>query len=582
VRRSGSLALLLLALPVASQEEGDAGEALEFTNAAGTLRVRLRERVLGYADPSMNEESAVLSQDGRSLAYMVTSGNGLAVVRNGEQGESFEAIPFQTIVFSPDGSRLAYAAYRESKQHVVLDGKLFPYEAVTEHGILFSPDSRRTAWVVEEGGKQMVVLDGERQAAFDGIDTQGVVFSPDSAHVAYIATRGDQQCVVRDDVEGPLLDSIVAFRFSPDGEHLTYVARAEEKLLLFLDGEPICEAEGMGREVVFPNHGGRYAVAVRAGDAWNVLIDGKSVGPYKNVFGLSFSPDGKRFAYIAGRGEGMILVLDGIERTDFDAYGSLAFAPVGDRLAFTARRGAEHVAVIDGDVGPAFDAIDEGGVRFSADGRHTFYSGRRDERTIVVLDGKESEPFARFGTLEPRFVAGGRLLYSVRSKDGEAVVVDLVAGQGFDELHGPVFSQGGERYAYAGRRGSRWFVVDDGIELTSYPFVMEAPVLSADGKRMAYRARTKASFVVVDGVAGPKYDQVRAGTVAFSPGGEHVAYAAATGEHRYLVIDDVVIENGYEGFPTKSAPHFTDETHLTFRAGKGGRFVLIEMELERP
>jgi hypothetical protein len=576
------LTLLTLALAGLRGQEVAGGTALEFANAAGTLRVRLREQTLGFEDPSMNEESAVLSPDGRSLAYMITTGNGLAVVHNGEQGESFEAIPFKSIVFSPDGSRLAYAAYREGKQHIVLDGKLFPYQAVTEHGILFSPDGRHAAWVVQEEEKQMVVLDGERQAAYDGIDKQGVVFSHDSQHVAYVATQGEQQFALRDGREGPLLDSVVGLRFTPDGKHLVYVARASGKLLLFIDDAPICEADAMGRGLVFPNHGGRYAAAIRSGDEWKVLIDGSFVGPYKNVFGLSFSPDGAHLAYVAGRGEGMFLVLDGEERRDFDAYGSLSFAPVGDRMAFTARRGALHVAVIDGKVGPAFDALAEGGVHFSADGRHTWYSGTRDDQTIVVLDGKESTPFTRFGSITPRFGGHGRLVYSMRARGFEILVVDLIDGGEFDELHEPAFSRDGSRFAYAGRRGSRWFVVDNGIEVASYPYVLESPVVSDDGKRMAYRARTNMSFVVVDGTPGPKYDQVRAGSVAFSPAGTHIAYAAATAERRYLVVDDVVIENGYKGFLAKSPVHFSDEDHASFRASKNGRLVLIELEIVRP
>jgi hypothetical protein len=125
-------------------------------------------------------------------------------------------------------------------------------------------------------------------------------------------------------------------------------------------------------------------------------------------------------------------------------------------------------------------------------------------------------------------------------------------------------------------------VIDGTKEVATYPFVLESPVLSADGARMAYRARAEKSFLVVDGVAGPKYDQVRAGSVVFSPGGEHVAYAAATAEHRYVVIDDVVIENGYEGLPTQVAPRFSDESHATYRVGKNGRFVLLEIEIEHP
>ncbi len=575
---------LLLALssraPLQEDPSAKEPEAVFFDAPSGNLRVALRERIIGYLDPSMAENSLVHGPDGKSMAYMVSTGSGLAIVHNGKEGESFEAIPPSSLAFSPDGSRLAYAGIRDSKQYVILDSKLNPSGTVTQHGVVFSPDSRRVAWVIEEDSKQIVVLDGIRQTPYDGIDPKGLSFSENSEHYAFIATSDGKQCLVLDGAEGPFFDSIAGFWFSPNGEHLAYVGRSAGKILVLFDGEPICEADGMGRGVVFPNHGDRYAVAARVGDEWQVIVDGKSVGGYKNVFGLSFSPDGGHFAYGAGRGEGMILVVDGEEKKDYDAYESLAFAPLGERLAYTARCGSRRVAVIDGEEGPEFDAIAEPGVRFSADGAHFFYIGTRDEQLVVVLDGKEGAPLAKFGGQEPAFVAGGHLLYSTQAQGLEAVVVDLVSGPSFKEVHKPALSADGSRFGYAGKRGNEWVVMVNGEKAATYPFVPESPVFSSDGKRIAYRAvRDRRSFVVVDGVEGPKYDLVRAGTIAFSPQGRHVAYACATGEHRYLVIDDLVIENGYEGFLERVPFHFADETHASIRCGKSGRLVLVELEL---
>ncbi len=577
-----AFALLLASTSRPQEEEPSAKEPepVFFDAPSGVLRVALRERTIGYLDPSMAEDSVVHGPGGKSMAYMVSTGSGLAIVHNGKEGESFEALPPSSVAFSPDGSRLAYAGYRDSKQYIVLDGKLNPCGAVTQHGVVFSPDSRRVAWVVEEDSKQIVVIDSIPQTPYDGIDPKGLSFSSNSQHYAFIATSDGKQCLVLDGVEGPFFDSIAGFWFSPDGEHLAYVGRSGGKLLVFFDGEPICEADGMGRGVVFPNHGNRYAVAARVGEEWQVIVDGKSVGGYKNVFALSFSPDGAHFAYGAGRGEGMLLVVDGEEKKDYDAYESLAFAPLGERLAYTARRGSRHVAVVDGKEGPEFDAIGEPGVRFSADGAHFFYVGTRNEQLVVVLDGKEGVPLAKFGGQEPAFDAGGHLVYTTRAQGQEVVVVDLVPGPSFQEVHPPVFSADGSRFGYAGKRGNEWFVMLDGEKAASYPFVPESPVFSSDGKRVAYRAvRNRRSFVVVDGVEGPKYDLIRAGTIAFSPEGRHVAYACATGEHRYLVIDDLVIENGYEGFLEKVPFHFADETHCSIRVGKDGRLVWVALEL---
>ena len=147
--RAGLIATLLgLSAPVSGLQEtphdkgNDEGSTvLEVKDASGKPRVRIHETLIGFNDPSMNEESFISSHDGKRVAYMVMAGDGLAVVADGVQGEVFEGIAFDSLVFSPDGKHLAYVGTRPGVQCVVLDGKSHEYRGVSRQGVVFSPDS---------------------------------------------------------------------------------------------------------------------------------------------------------------------------------------------------------------------------------------------------------------------------------------------------------------------------------------------------------------------------------------------------------------------------------------------------------
>lgn len=109
-------------------------------------------------------------------------GNKWFVVVDGEEQKQYDSIG-DTLIFSPDAKRLAYAAQEGNKWFVIVDGQeCTKYDGVSS--ITFSPDSKRVAYGAGMGEKNLVVIDGKESKLYDGmIRGSKIVFdSPDMLH----------------------------------------------------------------------------------------------------------------------------------------------------------------------------------------------------------------------------------------------------------------------------------------------------------------------------------------------------------------------------------------------------------------
>ena len=104
----------------------------------------------------------------------------------------------ESIKFSEDFTRMAYAARRDKGLAVIVDGKPGPvYEAIGQDTPVFSPDSRRVAYKAKKGGTWYLVVDGREYPPYEAISLPR--FSrKDSSHVIYIGKKGAKQCLVAD------------------------------------------------------------------------------------------------------------------------------------------------------------------------------------------------------------------------------------------------------------------------------------------------------------------------------------------------------------------------------------------------
>ena len=91
-------------------------------------------------------------------------------------------------------------------------------------------------------------------------------------------------------------------------------------------------------------------------------------------------------------------------------------------------------------------------------------------------------------------------------------------------------SKDGCHLAFVVGRDTKSLVVVDGQEEPEYDEVRKGSLLfSPDATRVAYVAkRNTKCFVVVDGKKGPEYDGIGIGSVLFSPDGKRMAYGAFT------------------------------------------------------
>ena len=200
-----------------------------------------------------------------------------------------------------------------------------------------------------------------------------------------------------------------------------------------------------------------------------------------------------------------------------------AISPDGERIAFTSHRdGDTEIYVIDADGGNPVNltnnaAFSDHSPQFSPDGqRIVFARGTGGIYTLYLMnaDGSDQTPLPSGSDAgDPTF-----------SPDGETIAYTKTAGGGYTDI-----------YAIdADGMGS------SPTNLTNTPGVGEyAPDFSPDGRRIALTSNRDGSediFVMdPDGsdqtalTSGPAYD----GSPAFSPGGDKIAFARATGSLAY-------------------------------------------------
>ena len=132
-------------------------------------------------------------------------------------------------LFSPDGSRTAYAAKVQDKELIILDGKEGePYDNISKGTLVFSSDSKRLAYGVGIGVKWAAVADGVRHREYDEI--AAITFL--GGRMVYAAQADGKWSVVVDESEGNRYEGIVTGSIFLDSvDHLRYLAMKEGKIL---------------------------------------------------------------------------------------------------------------------------------------------------------------------------------------------------------------------------------------------------------------------------------------------------------------------------------------------------------------
>lgn len=362
------------------------------------------ENISGSAPTVVNNISQILfNNNGRGVFYIVEKGGRFHVVHNGTIGKSYTTV--LTPSLSPDGQRIAYVAYVDNKQCMVIDGK--EGQIVDEiEPTIFSPDSRHTIYQAKIAGQWYFVVDNRMYPGFQ-IQHNRLVFSADSTKICFVdsaddnskprmvvtdltfkkqvvreacgalmvlsenktriaATReiNNKQMVIEfnfatpDSIkQGSQYDAITQLEISRDGGAVAYVAQKNRKRLLVLNGneKPYPDGTPVGPLVIRPdNKGVGFLMSSKRGTYWHQAFynDGTVENQYDEVGELVYSKDGSMFAFLArkemnGKSGGAIFaVVNGKEGPKFDKILRPVFSPDGKRLVYRVRHGGKRFVVV--------------------------------------------------------------------------------------------------------------------------------------------------------------------------------------------------------------------------------------------
>lgn len=180
---------------------------------------------------TIGDESLKFSPDGTRLAYAAQVDGRWAAVVDNQAGEPHDGIA--EMLFSPDGRRLACVAQDGESEAVVLDGiQERTFDAIGGGSLVFSPDSRKPGYIARSGRARFVVIDRARKPRYTMVAY--LTFTPDSRHYAYIALDETGAFTVVDDLRAAhRYDSV----WNPAGAKLLFDYRDQFHYIAVKDDE---------------------------------------------------------------------------------------------------------------------------------------------------------------------------------------------------------------------------------------------------------------------------------------------------------------------------------------------------------
>ncbi len=406
----------------------------------------------------------------------------------------------ENFVSSKDLSRSAWLArIGDSIWYVVVDGRPGPgYDAVRSGDPVFSDDGRAIGYVAKAGGRIFAVVNGKEGPRYDDVGV-GRLLSPDGTRVAYAVRKETQALVVNNGIEGPVFEGIGTVIHSPDSRHIAYPGRRGKNWYVVLDSTMTGPFDAVtSGSLQFSPDGSRFAFIANAQGRTAVVLDGHPLGWYRAVSWFRFSPDSRRFAYAATNDTKWRVYCDNDPGPETDGIGNdIVFSPDSRRLAYGACFDTLWAVLLDHKpIRIVRDIGDDSTIVFSPDSRHLAHFFRSGDTTGLLLDGEPAgtDCFVRY---PPVFSPDSRrLAYVTRSRPFCHVVIDGIADTFLlngVEPHTLVFSPTSQHYAYCGWRGIDWYVVLDGHPSRPY---REPP---RGGSRLRFRSDSEVEYIAVAG-----------------------------------------------------------------------------------
>jgi hypothetical protein len=393
--------------------------------------------------------------------------------------------------------------------------------------------------------------------------------------------------VVVDGEPCDVLDRVSWITFTADSRHFVHHAEANGKMLVIADGRRGKEFDEVLEHFV-SSAGGGFAYVARTEKQHYLVAGDREYGPFEQVHGpaTTFSPDGSRLCFVA-RAEGTWRVyLDGQALREGGA-GPAAFSPDGQHVAFAVGVDKDFAVVRDGTQEDAWVGLSD--LRFSPDGKRLAYRANDGTRWFLIVDGKVLWPAVWEAAGEPAFSPDGKHVACVGTvKVGDTparqtVVLDGKLGKEYDGIGAwSLRYLPNGRLVYVATAAGRSRVVVDKKEHDAHDEVAAPSIaLSPDGKRVTYAAHDGGEwFVVSNGKAGKRYKQLGAGPVAFASDGKHAAYKAMLADDRWVIVLDGKEFGPYDAALAPRLAFSPDGRHLAWFAEQGGNRRLFVDGLE--
>ncbi|MFW5799028.1 MAG: hypothetical protein ACOCXX_05160 [Planctomycetota bacterium] len=256
--------------------------------------------------------SFAFSHDGKRLAWWATRGGRAVVMVDGRRlGEPVDAVVMPPR-FGPLGRHVAVGVDSGGTRRVVLDGTAQPaFDNLVAGSLVFSFDGSRLAYVAARGGKYVLVVDGKAGRGHEKIGS-APVFSPDGKRVAYLAVDGGAETVIENGKAGSRYEAVIAgsLRYNPAGK-LEYLAGDGDKWFAVVDGTPQGRFDAIGQSGFVGPRDRRIFVAANNGKQ-HVVTDGAVSSGYEMILtgSVSVAPLGGPVAWVIRR-EGQFHVVVG-------------------------------------------------------------------------------------------------------------------------------------------------------------------------------------------------------------------------------------------------------------------------------
>jgi hypothetical protein len=209
-------------------------------------------------------EGAILfTSDSSKLVYLGSSGQKLFPVINGEVSEQgFVSGTAWKLALSEREARVAFTGQADTdtfqQRTIVVDGKAHAAPGTLRwDSLTFSPDGSRVAWFVNRTSPNYLFLDGAEQ----GYSNSSILFAPNGRHAVVFGKhdKTNKWGMFVDDTfvhDGQKDGILLNYRaFTPDSRHLYWTSRQpqqgqRDKWRLHLDGKTVVEFERSTRTAV--------------------------------------------------------------------------------------------------------------------------------------------------------------------------------------------------------------------------------------------------------------------------------------------------------------------------------------------